>query len=260
MRRPRPGILRPTLAHGVMVLAGLATFVLVTVALRDRSATVEVLVAAETIEAGTTLSGAALRPVTIDAGSGLVDALLPADRVDPSLTVVRPLVAGEPVLRADLVPGASGRGLRTVALPVEHLVLDGLGLRVGDRVDVVAVDPAGVPRFVAVDVSVGRLPGSGPVGLGRSADSSSWLTVEVSDQQALDLAAASAVGDLVVVRSTGAAPLQVARGGEVTASAGATSTESRRTSDANAPSGATSPGPGAGGADPTAPIPSGAGE
>jgi hypothetical protein len=244
-----------------MVLAGLATFVLVTVALRDRSATVEVLVAAEAIEAGTPLAGAALRPVPVDAGSGVVDALVPEDEADLTLTVARPLVAGEPVLRSDLVPGASAAGLRTVALPVEHLVLDGLGLRVGDRVDVVAVDAAGVSRFVAVGVRVARLPGPGPVGLGRSAESSSWLTVEVSDQQALDLAAASAGGDLVVVRSTGVAPPRVATGGDAAGSSAATSAERGEASEADSlrPDAAPSAAPAAAGAEPTAPLFPGAG-
>jgi Flp pilus assembly protein CpaB len=208
MKRPRRAMVRPTLAHGVMVLAGLVTFVLVAAALRDRAATVDVLVAATPIEAGTPLEQAPLSSVAVAAGSGLLAELVPAEDGRAELIVARTVAAGEPLLRADLVPDVGATGLRTVALPVERLVIDGLGLRPGDRVDVIAVDPDGSSGFVAVDVGVARLPGEGGLGLGRTAETATtWLTIGVSDQQALDVAAASGRGRVVVVRSTGAAPV-----------------------------------------------------
>lgn len=191
-----------------MVLAGLITFVLVTAALRDRSATVEVFVAAGPIEAGTPIEGAELGTIAVPADSALLPALVHAGPVEPGLAASRSIGAGQPVLRADLVPSSDGSVLRTVALPVERLVIDGLGLRIGDRVDVIAVDSTGGSRFVVADVGVTRLPEETALGLGRTADTSTtWLTVGVTDRQALDLAGATARGTVVVARSTGATPV-----------------------------------------------------
>lgn len=208
MKRPKRPPVRPTLAHAVMVLAGLATFVLVTATLRDRGSTVEVFVAADPVEAGTPIDGAPLDTIAVGSDSALLPSLVRSGPLEPGLAVARRLQPGEPLLQADLVPTDGGSALRTVALPVERLVIDGLGLRIGDRIDVIGVATDGTPRFVAVDVGVARLPADAALGLGRTADTATtWLTVSVTDGQALDLAAATARGTVVVARSTGATPV-----------------------------------------------------
>jgi Flp pilus assembly protein CpaB len=198
---------RPTMAHAVMVLAGLVTFVLVATVLRERSATVEVVVAAEDLPAGTPLTRASLALVAVDAGSALLGSLArPADLVD-GVVLWRPVASGEPLLRSHLGSGASTSGRRTLALPVERLVVDGLDLRPGDLVDVVAVASDGSARYAVSQVEVARLPGSGPTGLGRPVETATtWLTVAVSRDEALALASAMGSGRVVVVRSTGADP------------------------------------------------------
>jgi hypothetical protein len=206
MRRTRRAVVRPTLAHGVMVLAGLATFALVSATLRDRSATVPVAVAAGSIEAGTPLGAAPLATVEVGAGSELLGTLVRADHDRSDLVISRALQPGEPLLAGDLLAGTDAGGLRTVTLPVERLVIDGLGLRAGDRVDVIAVQGDGTSRFVAVDVGVARLPGDAALTLGRADTATTWLTIAVTDRQALAVAGAAGRGQVVVVRSTGAAP------------------------------------------------------
>lgn len=214
MKRPRRARVRPTLAHGVMVLAGLLTFVLVAATLRERGASVPVLVAGEAVDAGTPLAAAALTTVDVPAGSALLDGLVPAGGDRAGVALARPLQPGDPVRPGDLLPTGATSSLRSVALPVERLVIDGLGLRVGDRVDVIAVDPDGSSAFVAVDVGVARLPSQAALGLGRTVDTATtWLTLGVSDGQALDLAAAVGHGELVIARSTGADPIDPAVAG-----------------------------------------------
>lgn len=203
-------MVRPTLAHGVMLLAGLVTFVLVASALAQRSATVEVVVAAAAVQVGTPAARAELDVVDVDAGSAVVASLVRPGELTADVVLGRRLEPGEPLLRTDLVPAADRAGLRTIALPVERLVIDGLGLRSGDRIDVIAVSTDGNSRYVVADVGVARLPGEVAMGLGRAVETSTtWLTVSVSEAQLLDLAAALGSGEIVVARSTGALPVDV---------------------------------------------------
>lgn len=214
MGRGRRATVRPTLAHGLMVLAGLVTFVLVTSVLRDEGATVEVVIASAPVEEGTPAADAPLAPVAVDASTPLLEALArPADLV-AGRAVVRSLAPGEPLLRSDLRPVEEGSGLRTVAVPVERLVVDGLGLRPGDRVDVIAVAADGVARYVVAGAEVARLPGGAGSGLARTAETATtWLTVRVGEDEALALASALGSGSVVVARSTGAEPVVVASAG-----------------------------------------------
>lgn len=203
-------MVRPTLAHGVMLLAGLVTFVLVASALAQRSATVEVVVAAASVQVGTPAAQAEVDVVDVDAGSTVVASLVRPGDLTGDVVLGRRLEPGEPLLRTDLVPATDRAGLRTIALPVERLVIDGLGLRSGDRIDVIAVSTDGSSRYVVADVGVARLPGEVAMGLGRAVETSTtWLTVSVSDAQLLDLAAALGSGEIVVARSTGALPVEV---------------------------------------------------
>lgn len=216
MGRARRATVRPTLAHGLTVLAGLVTFVLVTSVLRDAGATVEVVIASARIEEGTPAVDAPLAGVAVDAGTPLLGALArPADLVE-GRSLARSLEPGEPLLRSDLLPVEAGSALRTVAVPVERLVVEGLGLRPGDRVDVIAVAVDGAARYVVAGAEVARLPAASGSGLARTAGSAtSWLTVRVGEEGALALASALGSGSVVVARSTGAEPVAVvATGGD----------------------------------------------
>ena len=210
MRRPKRAALRPTLAHGVMVLAGLVTFVLVASVLRDRSATVTVVAAAEAVEPGTPGDQVRLQHLELDADSPLLEHLARPEDLNGGRVVRRRLGPGQPVMVGDLAAGGNDSGERTVVVPVERLVLEGLGLRGEDEVDVIALDANGSSRYAVAGASVARVPGEEPLGLGRAAETgTTWLTLRVSDDEALQLAAALGGGEVVVVRSTGAPPATV---------------------------------------------------
>lgn len=197
---------RITLTHGLMVVAALLTFVGVSSVLRDRAETVDVLVAATSIQSGATVLPTQLDVVTVRAADPLVEHFVrPADFVGGQAG--RTIGAGEPVLSGDVVPIESGLGVRTFSLPIDERVVDGLGLLAGDRVDVVGFDTDGWIGVVAADLKVTRLPGSGSPGNFGGSLGPMFLTVEVTTQQVLRLVEALRVDDVEIVRSTGAPTL-----------------------------------------------------
>ena len=210
IRRSGRSPARPTLAHAMMILAGLLTFVLVASLLRDRDKTVEVWVAAESIESGTLIDTSQLAVVEVSANDPLLSSLLVAGEVVLTGRVGASLEKGEPLLRTDLVADGLVAAGRSFTIPVDSLVLDGLGLRVGDRLDVIGLAADDSVHYTIVDVAVTRLPGVGQTSAFSSASSrAAWVTVEVDEEQALALSQAILRGDLELVRSTGAEPIEL---------------------------------------------------
>lgn len=197
-----------------MVMAGLATFVLVASVLRDRSETVPVWILDADIAAGASVEPEDLVAVDVSADTPLLGPLLRVDDGVPIGRVRNDVVAGEPLLASDLVPLDTASVGRTFTLPVDTMVVEGLGLIRGDRVDVIGSldgSAAGddVVGYVVVDVEVVRLPGAANSGAFAAASSrSTWVTVSIDDAQALLLSAALERGELQLVRSTGAVAIE----------------------------------------------------
>lgn len=198
-RRPS----RLTIAHFAMITAGLATFVTVGSVLRDRQATVEVMVLAADAAVGTSTGSLDVLPVSIPADARFLELMLRPGQLPEGQALGRSVRSGEPLLRSDLVAEGAPSLTRTATVPVEPVLITGLGLVVGDRVDVIASSDDAA-RFVLVDVRVSRLPQSaGPDGL-LSGPSSSFVTLELDDAQALRLIEAQGQGAIELIRSTGA--------------------------------------------------------
>ena len=193
------------LPHVFMVLAGLATFVLVSSVLSDRSATAEVWMVAIDVPAGSSLEARDLTAVQVSANDPLLPMLLASNTGIPFGTVRHELLVGEPLLASDLVAAEESDVGRTFTIPVESIVLDGLGLDRGDRLDVIGVGAAGAMEYVVVDVEVVRLPGhASSTAFAAASSRNAWVTVRIDDRQALLLSAALDRGDVELVRSTGA--------------------------------------------------------
>lgn len=193
------------LPHLFMVLAGLATFVLVSSILRDRSATVDVWVVAVDVPAGVTLEPGDVVPVPVAVGDPLVPSLFASAEGLPSGTVRHGVVAGEPLLASDLVNVDHGAIGRTFTIPVSSIVLDGLGLGRGDRLDVIGLDAAGSMHYGVTDIEVVRLSAvSAGSAFSAARPGDGWVTVRVDDGQALVLSELLALGPIELVRSTGA--------------------------------------------------------
>lgn len=188
-----------------MMIAGLATFVLVASVLQDRSETEQVWVVDVDVAAGATIEAADLTAIEVASDAPLLTPLLRVADGVPSGRVRSGVAAGEPLLASDLVPIDQFTVGRTFTIPIETMVVDGLGLIRGDRVDVIGSFVGGEMGYVVVDVEVVRLPGATNSGAFAAAGSrTTWVTVSIDDEQALALSSAIDRGDVQLVRSTGA--------------------------------------------------------
>jgi len=126
---------RFSLAHGLMILAGLLTFVLVNTALADKRETVTVYLATERAEAGQPMT-----PLSAEVSKDTPGIELYASRQQlEQMVLARSLPAGQPIMKSDLVDRGEVR-FRTFAIPVEAYQIEGLRLDRNDRVDVVGFD------------------------------------------------------------------------------------------------------------------------
>ncbi|NNE97051.1 MAG: hypothetical protein HKN24_13580 [Acidimicrobiales bacterium] len=191
---------RFTLAHGLMILTGLLTFVLVNSALADRRETATVYLATERAVAGQPMTPVAAQVALDTPGLELF-----ATRAQlEEMVLARSLPAGQPIMSSDLVKGGDVR-FRTIALPVDSYQITGLALDRNDRVDVVGFDGDDTPLYLATDLVVEATSSASSEGLGGLSDT--YITVRVNDVQALQLSKGQLNGPLQLVRSTGAAPI-----------------------------------------------------
>ncbi len=201
-----------TLAHALMVLAGLMTFILVSAVLNDRRETEQVLVATTGAPAGSEVSALGLETIEVPVNHPLAGQFSTLGSVSGSERIARDVEAGQPILTNDLLPPQDRVGVRTYAVQIDEVVIRGLRLRVDDRVDLIGIDEDGVVYYVVTDVIVSSLsaPADGS-GFASNANSS-FLTVEVTAPEALELSAALRRGDLDVLRATGAQAVAAAEG------------------------------------------------
>ncbi len=198
-----------TLAHALMVVAGLVTFVLVSAVLRDRSETATVLVATVSAPAGSEASALGLTPLEVPASHALSEQFVASGTVSGTERIARDVVSGQPLLKNDLLAPEQRVATRTFAIAVDDLVLRGLGLRVADRVDLIGQDDEGNVYYVVTDVAVASRSQIA-TDSGFAASSGSFLTVEVTDAEALAISAALRSSPVDVVRSTGAQAIDLA--------------------------------------------------
>jgi Flp pilus assembly protein CpaB len=199
----RPLVARLSVAHVVMILAGLLAFLLVLVVLRERGETLQIAVTVEQIDAGTSLQRSDIRFATLsDADEELLRTFLTpgefAAVVDEGWIASRTIAAGVALSANDFRSEATSSSYRAMSLPVASAHAVNGAIVAGDRVDVIAVD-RGIAAYVAVDVEVIAVSAAT-----SSTRSGFALTVAVDDSTSLRLAAAINSAAIEVVRSTGA--------------------------------------------------------
>jgi Flp pilus assembly protein CpaB len=193
-----------------MVVAGLLAFLLAYAALRDRSSVFDVVIAAEDIPAGVAVEPGLFSAVSLRLSNGaLPDSLLTKDEaVAAAARGVRfsSAVPSGSVLRSSDIALPGQLRDRAMAFPVDraHAVDGALGP--GDVIDIVQVSDgvAGVVLSAVPLIAVSEEAFGGARGL--------TLTVEVNAARSLRLAQAIAAGGLVIVRATGAKPIEAASG------------------------------------------------
>jgi SAF domain. len=192
-----------------MVVAGLLGLLLSLSVLRRVDTTVPVVMVTHDVVPGTRV-----RPEMFTATRIHADDRLLANLVSPAgLAALRgsivlvSLRAGDLLERSGVGSPATRGAARAVSFPVDAALAVGGEVSAGDRVDVLAsaTDGSG-SGYVLVDVDVVAVhaTGSGPL---RGGDGRLSITVAVDAAGAQRLAAALHAADLLVVRSTGAAPV-----------------------------------------------------
>jgi Flp pilus assembly protein CpaB len=191
----------------MMLAAGLVGALATMTVLRSADDRVPVLIARDDLAPGTVVEADDFRVARVQADPSAMSRLVHADDLDAlaGRVVTARIGEGRFVVRDDLELAADARARRSMSFPIERSrALDGQ-LVAGDRVDVVATSERRADAdYVATDVEVLRVGGGGgssPLG----GTDTLTVTLAVDASNALDLATALHGGDLVLVRSTGAA-------------------------------------------------------
>ena len=197
---------RISLGHLVMLISGLLAFLLVLVVLRDRSEVITVAVAAVDIEAGTTLSEPDVTMVELgNADDALIAALLDESEVATAISdqwvAGQTIVAGTALRQSDFSRQLANTDLRAMSIEIDPGNAVNGAIGVGDRIDVITVRK-GVARYVVTNAEVVAISG-----VDSSISSSGFtVTIAVDGPTSLRLASALNLGNLEIVRATGASP------------------------------------------------------
>lgn len=200
---------RLSIAHMLILLAGLLAVLLNFAVLRSRDASVDVLVASRDLATGQIIDAEDIGLVALAADEALLDTLLTASNRHEAVgqILTSPIAAGDLIRRSDLRPSIAASGLRAMSIPIDRNHASGGAIAVGDSVDVIAVT-GGVAEYIAVGLDVIDLATSSSGGLGGG---QFFVTVAVDSVTALRLAYAIDAGSLEILRSTGASPPNVVR-------------------------------------------------
>lgn len=194
---------RLNLGHGIMIVAGLAAFLLVFSLLRTRDQTFAVATAAIELRAGTTVELDMFQYVELGAvDRDILGTFLNPGQVEQAAAerwvVTRMVPAGDPVRLTDFRTDADPSHLRAMSIPIDRGHAVAGALQSGDRVDVIVVRQ-GIAAYVATGIEVLDVAG----GDGQFAGGFS-VTVGVDGPTSLRLASAVRDGAIEIVRSTGA--------------------------------------------------------
>ncbi len=202
---------RLSFGHMIMITAGLLAFLLNVFLLRSNEDTIQVLVAGNEISAGSRLVVADIDSIQVDADSPFAARVLNPETIDVFLgqIVTRDIAAGSPLLSDDLRPSAAPDAGRAMSIPISPSQAVAADIRRGDTVDVLSVVD-GLAQYVAAGLEVLSVADPGDGRLANTSDFS--VTVAVQDTTALSIATALDVGEVHLIRSTGAVAINVETG------------------------------------------------
>ncbi|MEM7337689.1 MAG: Flp pilus assembly protein CpaB [Actinomycetota bacterium] len=208
--RPRRRRLRErlSLGHLFMIASALLAFVLVVSLLQDRTVTSEYVVADAEILPGSPITPDLVRVVELPADSAVGDQLATLADITGAVSAGHRLAPGDPITLTALAPAATPSGLRAMSIPIDRVDAVGGDLAPGDRVDVLSV-VSGEATYVAVDLEVLATQNTDtrPGALSSPSLTTYFVTVSITDQDALAVALAMDSGTVSVLRSTGAEPV-----------------------------------------------------
>jgi hypothetical protein len=200
---------RISLGHVIMIVAGLAAFLLVFSLLRSRDEVFLVATAVVELRAGTTVAEGDFNYASLGATDRTVlGTLLGPDQVQQAIderwAVTRTVPAGDPIRMSDFRTDADPSDLRAMSIPIDRGHAVAGALQAGDAIDVIVVRK-GIASYVATDVEVLDVVGAdSQFGGGFS------VTVALDGSGSLRLASAFRDGTIDLVRATGAAEIDPA--------------------------------------------------
>jgi Flp pilus assembly protein CpaB len=191
---------RLSIGHVVMVLAGLVAILLNLAFLRASTDTLNIAVAASSMEAGTVVAADSLTSVEVGDAGKLAQGLLTEESAAAlyGSVLARDIGAGEPIRRSDLRPAGSSLALREYSIEVAAAEAAGGSIQPTDVVDIISVIDSRA-FYVAAGLDVVRVKED-------SGGGALILVLSVDDRTALEIESARAAGSISVVRSTGAPP------------------------------------------------------
>jgi hypothetical protein len=201
---PRRGLMsRLSLGHVIMIVAGLAAFLLVFSLLQSRDETFTIATAIVELRAGTTVTEGVLAFTEMGvADRAVLGTLLGPEQVQQAVNeqwvVTRTVPAGDPVRMGDFRTDADPSDLRAMSIPIDRGHAVAGALQAGDFIDVIVVRK-GIASYVAAGVEVLDVSGAdSQFGGGFS------VTVALDGMTTLRLASALRDGTIDLVRATGA--------------------------------------------------------
>jgi len=198
-----------SLGHLLMVLAGLLAFLLVLAVLRDTSVTSFIAKAATDIPAGTTIDATDVELIEVS-GAALTGVVLSSDGINEVITggqvTTRALSVGTLLQPSDFTAAGYRSHIRSMSIPISPTRAVAGSLQPGDLVDVIASGD-GASWHVMASAEVLAVANATTGGF---ASSDYTVTIAVDPIFSLRLACAMTNFSMDIVRSTGAAPLELA--------------------------------------------------
>lgn len=194
---------RLSAGHIVMIVAALLAALVNLNLLQSRDETFLVSVAAVEILPGQTISTDDFASAEIRATGEVLSRLILFDTASQydGLIAVRPIAAGDLVAPADFQQAAAPLEQRAMSIPVDEELAVGGSINSSDLVDIISVDD-GVAHYVVVGAQVLATPARDDSNF--SGGGQWFVTVAVTGQEALEIASALDIGEVHVIRSTGA--------------------------------------------------------
>ncbi|MFZ4514915.1 MAG: hypothetical protein ACOYN3_01215 [Acidimicrobiia bacterium] len=157
--------------HLLMIVSGVAAFVLVFALFGRGEAQVQVAVATQAIDADAQVTPAMVKAVSLPKDSPLASQLVAYDAIskETRYATVR-IDAGTPIARTHLSQARENTKVQTreMALKVDRSLVTGIRLTKGDRIDVISVANDGTACRVANGLRVTAIESAGSGSLGSS--------------------------------------------------------------------------------------------
>lgn len=193
-----------TSGHLLMILSGLATFLLIITLLGSQGNKITVFVANDDIFAGQQITAGDFTAEEIPSSDLDGKYFSPDDFKNGKVYASKTISKGEPLLKSAQAPKSETQSVVLQSIPIsKKFAVNGI-LAKGDTIDVIEVDEDGCAYKAMSGLSVVTVSGDSGSGALGGGDSTYTITVALeSDTEILKLSRVIANGNFQIVRTTG---------------------------------------------------------